>query len=78
MDREPDNATARQMLASYENQDPNDALVTTLAEEREVNTFFRLDSPSVIARLQEQFPEIGDDPDPRTVFLKLRELRNSW
>ena len=78
MDREPDNATAQQMLASYEQQDPNDALVTTLAEEREVNTFFRLDSPSVITRLQEQFPEIGDNPDPKTVFLKLRELRNSW
>ncbi|MDH3749208.1 MAG: hydroxyacylglutathione hydrolase, partial [Gammaproteobacteria bacterium] len=56
----------------------NDALVTTLAQEREVNTFFRLDSPSVIARLQEQFPEIGDNPDARTVFLKLRELRNAW
>ena len=78
MDREPDNATAQQMLASYENQDPADALVTTLAQEREVNTFFRLDSPTVIARLQEQFPEIGDNPDPRAVFLKLRELRNSW
>ena len=78
MDREPDNETARQMLSDYESQDPNDALVTTLAQEREVNTFFRLDSPSVIARLQEQFPEIGDNPDARTVFLKLRELRNAW
>ena len=78
MDREPDNEVARQMLADYENQDPEDALVTTLAQEREINTFFRLDSSSVIERLQEQFPEIGDQPDPRTVFLKLRELRNSW
>jgi len=78
MDREPDNTTAQQLLADYENQDPADALVTTLAQEREVNTFFRLDSPSVIARLQEQFPEIGDSPDPKAVFLKLRELRNSW
>lgn len=78
IDREPDNDTAKQMLADYESQDPDDALVTTLAQEREVNTFFRLDSPSVIARLQEQFPEIGDQPDARTVFLKLRELRNSW
>ena len=78
LDREPDNATAKQLLAAVENQDPNDALVTTLAQEREVNTFFRLDSPSVIARLQEQFPEIGGQPDARTVFLKLRELRNSW
>lgn len=78
LDREPDNATARQLLAAVENQDPNDALVTTMSQEREVNTFFRLDSPSVIARLQEQFPDIGSNPDTRTVFLKLRELRNSW
>jgi hydroxyacylglutathione hydrolase len=78
LDREPDNAAAQQMLQDYENQDPADALVTTLAQEREMNTFFRLDSPSVIARLQEDFPEIGDNPDARTVFLKLRELRNKW
>jgi len=78
IDREPDSEMARRMLADFENQDPDDALVTTLAQEREVNTFFRLDSPSLIARLQEQFPEIGDRPDARTVFLKLRELRNSW
>ncbi len=78
IDREPDNESARQMIAAYENQDPNDALVTTLAQERQVNTFFRLDSPSVISRLQEEYPGIGDAPDARTVFLKLRELRNSW
>ena len=78
LDREPDNAAARRMIADYENQDPADALVTTLAQEREMNTFFRLGSPSVIARLKEDFPDIGDDPDPRTVFLKLRELRNRW
>ena len=78
LDREPDNAVAQQMLETYKNQDPADALVTTLAQEREMNTFFRLRSPSVIARLQEQFPEIGDSPNERTVFLKLRELRNSW
>ncbi len=78
LDREPDNVTATEMLSRYENQDPNDALVTTLALEREMNTFFRLQSPSVIARLAEQFPEMGDSPSPKDVFLKLRELRNSW
>jgi hydroxyacylglutathione hydrolase len=78
LDREPGNAVAERMIRDYEGQDPADALVTTLAQEREMNTFFRLDSPSVIARLKEDFPEMGDDPDPRTVFLKLRELRNSW
>jgi hydroxyacylglutathione hydrolase len=78
MDREPDNESARQLMAEYKNQDPNDALITTLAQEREMNTFFRLQSPSVIARIQESFPELGDSPSPADVFLKLRELRNSW
>ena len=78
LDREPDNDVAQRMLRDYADQDPDDALVTTLAQEREMNTFFRLDSPSVIARLREDFPDIGDEPDARTVFLKLRELRNNW
>jgi len=78
LDREPDNAVAEATIAKFENQDPNDALVTTLAEERQFNTFFRLQSPAVIARLRESFPDIGDEPDTKTVFLKLRELRNKW
>ncbi len=78
LDREPDNASASEMLATYRDQDPDDALVTTLAQEREINTFFRLASPTVIAKLVEEYPELGDKPDPKAVFLKLRELRNSW
>ncbi len=78
LDREPDNESATKMLAKYQDQDPDDALVTTLAMEREVNTFFRLQSPTVVTRLQEQFPEMGDSLTPKDVFLKLRELRNSW
>lgn len=78
LDREPDNETAKSMLQRYKDQDPDDAHVTTIAQEREINTFFRLDNASIVARLQEQFPDIGDQPDPKAVFLKLRELRNSW
>jgi hydroxyacylglutathione hydrolase len=78
IDREPDNSSAQQLKDQYKNQDPNDALVTTIAQERDINTFFRLQSPSVIARLQESFPELSDAPSPEDVFLKLRELRNSW
>jgi hydroxyacylglutathione hydrolase len=66
------------LLEKYQDQDPNDALITTLAMERQINPFFRLDNASVIARLQMQFPEMGDTPDAQAVFLKLRELRNSW
>ena len=78
LDREPDNAAAKQLLVQHENQDPEDALVTTLALEMEVNTFFRLQSATVISQLAEQFPQLGDNPSPRKVFLKLRELRNNW
>ena len=78
LDREPDNDDARELLEKLSSHDPDNAMVTTLDEERRINTFFRLDSPSVIATLRREFPEIGDEPDPETVFLKLRELRNNW
>ena len=78
IDREPDNARAKELLDSMSEHDPEDALVSTLALEKEVNAFFRLHSPSVIARLREAFPDLPDEPDPKTVFVKLRELRNDW
>ncbi len=78
LDREPDNAAATAMLAQYKDQDPENALVTTLAQEKQVNTFFRLQNSSVVAKLVQDFPELGDKPDSRAVFLKLRELRNNW
>ncbi|MFQ5784794.1 MAG: hydroxyacylglutathione hydrolase [Alphaproteobacteria bacterium] len=78
LDREPDNARAAALLREVEDQDPGAALVSTLGLEKEVNAFFRLHSPSVIARLREAFPDLPDDPDPETVFVKLRDLRNKW
>ena len=78
LDREPDNRAAKDMLVEIENQDPNNALVTTLSMEREFNTFFRLSSRTVIERLRQNFPNLPDNPDRKTVFLKLRELRNQW
>jgi hydroxyacylglutathione hydrolase len=78
LDREPDNAKAQALLPQMKQQDPAKALVTTLAIEKEINTFFRLTSPTVIKRLREAFPDLPDRPDPKTVFLKLRELRNKW
>ena len=54
------------------------ARVTTLAEEKRINTVLRLGSPSVIAKLREEFPDLPERPDAKTVFVKLRELRNRW
>jgi hydroxyacylglutathione hydrolase len=78
LDREPDNAAARSLMEAVKDQDPSRALVSNLVMEKEVNTFFRLRSPTVIAKLRESFPDLPDAPDAKTVFLKLRELRNQW
>jgi hydroxyacylglutathione hydrolase len=78
LDREPDNRRATELLAEVGDQDPDRAMVSTLALEKQVNSFFRLHNPTVIARLRQAFPDLPDEPDPKTVFVKLRELRNSW
>ena len=79
LDREPDNAAAaalqNELTATH---DPDRAIVTTIAQEKAINAFFRLTNPMVIRKLREKFPELGAVPDPQTVFVKLRELRNSW
>src|SRR5436853_2941259 len=63
LDREPDNARAKALLPEMERQDTNKPLVPTLSLEREINTFFRLTSPTVIRRLREDFPDLPDSPD---------------
>jgi hydroxyacylglutathione hydrolase len=78
LNREPDNRRAAKLLNDVDGQDPDAPLVSNLGLEKEINTFFRLHSPSVIARLREAFPDLPDAPDPQTVFVKLRELRNKW
>ena len=76
--REPGNAAAQALLPRVTGHDPATSVVTTLAEEKRFNTFFRLASPEVIAKLRESFPELPEQPDAKTVFTKLRELRNQW
>ena len=76
--REPDNAAAKALLPSVVGQDAAASAVTTLGQEKEFNTFLRLGSASVIAQLRADFPELPEQPDARTVFVKLRELRNKW
>jgi hydroxyacylglutathione hydrolase len=78
LDREPDNQAAAALLPGARSHDPAAAVVTTLGEEKRINAFFRLQSPTVIARLRAAFPDLPEQPDARTVFIRLRELRNRW
>jgi hydroxyacylglutathione hydrolase len=76
--REPDNLAAQALLPQVMGQDPATSVVTSLAQEKTFNTFLRLSSDSVIATLRQSFPELPEQPDAKTVFVKLRELRNRW
>ena len=78
LSREPDNAAAQALLPRVAGHDPAASAVTPLGQEKEFNTFFRLTSASVIARLRDSFPDLPPNPDAKTVFIKLRELRNGW
>ena len=76
--REPGNADAQALLTQVEGQGPATSIVTTLAQEQQFNTFLRLGSVQMIDKLREDFPNLPERPDAKTVFLKLRELRNKW
>ncbi|MGH8248794.1 MAG: MBL fold metallo-hydrolase [Gammaproteobacteria bacterium] len=78
LDREPGNPQAAELLQKVRAQDPGAVPVSTLGLEKAINAFFRLHSPALIARLREAFRDLPEDPPPKTVFLKLRELRNRW
>jgi len=63
--REPDNAAAKALLPDVTGHDPARARVTTLHEEKQINTFLRLSGPSVIAALREVFSDLPERPDPK-------------
>lgn len=78
LNREPDNAAAKSLLAAMQQWGGDTHFISNIAMERAVNTFFRLDSPSVIEKLSAEFPDLGELSDSESVFLKLRGLRNKW
>ena len=76
--REPSNAAAQALLPAVTAHDPAMSVVTTLAQEKQHNTFFRLGNAAIIAKLRERFPDLAEEPDARSVFTALRALRNEW
>ena len=78
LDREPGNLAAAALLPTVAAHDAAKAPVTTLGQEKQFNTFFRLGSAEVIDQLRTRFSDLPANPDAKTVFMKLRELRNTW
>ena len=78
LDREPNNVAAQSLLVAMEQWPGDNHFISNIAMEKMVNTFFRLQSEEVIDVLRNSFPNLDEQPSEETVFLKLRELRNSW
>jgi hydroxyacylglutathione hydrolase len=75
---EPGNQDAAGWKQRVTTHDPVLAPILTLADERRINSFFRLREPGLIEGLRARFPGLSAAPAEREVFLALRELRNSW
>ncbi len=76
--REPDNQAALSLLEAMKQWSGETHFISNIAMERAINTFFRLDSETLVRILREQFPAMPESPSEEEVFLKLRELRNTW
>ena len=64
------------LLEKISSQNEENAFVSTLGLEKEVNTFFRLHNPQVNNRLKIKFPELTDSPTPKEIFFKLMKFLN--
>lgn len=78
LDREPDNLAAQSLLVAMQQWNGDKHFISNIALERAVNSFFRLESGTIIRLLRERFADLPEQPSEEQVFLKLRELRNSW
>jgi hydroxyacylglutathione hydrolase len=75
---EPDNTVVSELLLRLEHQDPHQAFISTLAWEKQINLFFRLDELSVINALRQRSPALPEQPSSEDVFLYLRKCRDLW
>lgn len=78
LDREPSNQAARELAQRVTGLAATDMPVLNLEQERQVNVFFRLDQPEIIAGVSRARPAMLAQTTPRAVFLALRDLRNRW
>ncbi|MGI9554188.1 MAG: hydroxyacylglutathione hydrolase C-terminal domain-containing protein, partial [Thermodesulfobacteriota bacterium] len=70
---DPNNMSIKNKI---ENINSSDEVLSTIGEEKTYNPFMRYDDTEIIDNLKEKYPDMGTDA--RSVFTKLRELRNNW
>ncbi len=78
LDREEENFYISSILQEYRKEKAKgNLIVTTLGVERQMNPFLRLNEKNILKKLKSEYPHIKTW-DRKTVFLKLRELRDKW
>ena len=74
---EPENKKAIDLLTKAKSEDFSINYVSSLKNELNINTFFRLKEKSIINSIIDKGEELKDN-SPMEVFLALRRLRNNW
>ena len=74
---EPENQKAIELLTKAKSEDFSINYVSSLKNELNINTFFRLKETSIINSIINKGEELKDS-SPKEVFLALRRLRNNW
>lgn len=73
LNREPSNLTAKKWLEKFKKSDVfTNPLTTTMSDEKEINTFLRLDNDEVVGGLP------NETKSEKDVFVSLRSLRDKW
>tara|TARA_R110000868_G_scaffold162538_3_gene393925 strand:- start:20968 stop:21759 length:792 start_codon:yes stop_codon:yes gene_type:complete len=75
---EPNNTEAKKLLEKIKQEKPNNRVITSLFIEKQINSFFRLNSEEIKRNLVEKFKTKFENLSKEQVFFKLRELRNKW
>jgi len=70
---DPNNPNINDKLKNISN---SDEILSTIGEEKTYNPFLRYRDDNLVKSLKEKYPDM--DTDGRSVFIKLRELRNNW
>ena len=70
---DPNNLNINNKMKEISN---SNEVLSTIGEEKAYNPFMRIENEILINGLKEKYPDM--DTDQRSVFIKLRELRNNW
>jgi hydroxyacylglutathione hydrolase len=75
---EPGNQLAKQWQKRCAGLEATTQPVLTLADELQINCFFRLGEPAIREGVRALSPRLAADAGARELFVRLRELRDKW